>query len=66
MLVLDNLIPQFRYATQSLGIDGLSQSVNDNMFSLLQEKRKNADEQAQKYIKRIKQITSSKFFSGHV
>lgn len=66
MLILDNLIPQFRYASQSLGIDGLNQSVNDNMFSLLQDKRQKAEVSFKEQVNKIKQITSSKIFSSHV
>lgn len=66
VMILENLIPQFRYATQSLGIDGLSQSVNDNMFSLLQQKQKDAQASADAIIKRIKVMTSTKFFSSHI
>lgn len=38
IFALDNLIPLFRSSSQSLGIDGLSQSSNDDLNRLLSEK----------------------------
>ncbi len=66
MLLMDNLIPQFRFASQSLNIDGQGQSVNDSMYSLLQDKRDQAEKQYQNIVNKIKAITSSKIFSSNV
>jgi hypothetical protein len=66
MLILDNLIPQFRFANQSLNIDGAGQSVSDNMYSLLQQKRADAEKDYDKIVNKIKAITSSRIFSSNL
>jgi hypothetical protein len=66
MILMDNLIPQFRFASQSLNIDGQGQSVNDNMYSLLQDKRDQAEKHYQNIVNKIKAITANKIFSSNV
>jgi len=66
ILLMDNLIPQYRIVSQSLNIDGLGQSVSDQLYQLLQDKRDQAKEKFDKLTNKIKMITSSKFFSGNV
>lgn len=66
ILLLDNLIPQFRFANQSLNIDGAGQSVSDNMYALLQQKRVDAEKDYDKIVNKIKAITSSRLFSSNL
>jgi hypothetical protein len=66
MLALDNLIPMFRVSSQSLGIDGLSQSVNDNLFTLLANKRKQLEADYDKLMKSLKTNYSQRFFMTSV
>ena len=66
ILLLNNLIPQFRIASQSLSIDGMSQSVNDQLFSLLQDKRQQAQQDYDKAVKRIKMLTSNKIIMDYL
>jgi hypothetical protein len=62
ILALDNLIPLFRVASQSLGIDGLSQSVTDNLFNLLANKRKQLAEDYTSLLKVMKTQFNQSFF----
>jgi len=66
MIILNNLIPQYRLASQSLSIDGMSQSVNDQLYALLQDKRQQAEKDYEKAVKRIKMMTGNKIIMGHV
>lgn len=66
VLILDLLIPGFRLGSQSLGIDNMSQSVNDNLMNLLTQKRKDADDAYNKLCKQWKTMTSNKLFSTNV
>lgn len=66
ILVLDLLIPGFRISSQSLGIDNLSQSVNDNLMNLLTQKRQNAVDDYNRLCKQFKMMTSNKVFSTNV
>jgi len=66
MLLMDNLIPQYRIVSQSLSIDGLGQSVSDQLYQLLQDKRDQAEKHFKEITNKIKMVTSSKFFSGNV
>lgn len=66
VLILDLLIPAFRISSQSLGIDNLSQSVNDNLMNLLTQKRQAALEDFDKICKQFKMMTSNKIFSTNV
>jgi len=65
-LIMDNLIPQYRIVSQSLSIDGLGQSVSDQLYQLLQDKRDKAAERYKEITGKIKTLTSGRFFSGHV
>lgn len=64
--VLDNLIPQYRITSSSLGIDGLSQSVGDQMYQLLTQKRADLEESLKTIVNRLKTFTSNSIFSGNV
>lgn len=66
VLLMDNLIPQYRFTSQSLNIDGLGQSVNDNLYNLLQDKRDQSQEKFRVLVNKIKGVTSNKFFTGNV
>lgn len=66
VLILDMLIPAFRISSQSLGIDNLSQSVNDNLMNLLTAKRANALEDYNKLCKHFKMMASQKIFATNV
>lgn len=66
ILVLDNLIPLYRTASQSLGIDGLSQSVNDLGHQLLTNKRKDLAEAYAASVKAVKQKLGNSFFVSNI
>lgn len=66
MLLMDNLIPQYRIVSQSLSIDGLGQSVSDQLYQLLMDKRDQAEKSFKEITNKIAKVTSSKFFSGNV
>lgn len=66
MLLIDNLLPLFRNVSQSMGADGLSQSINDNMLQLLQTKRDLAEKEYMKIIQRLKALYGNKLFSSNV
>lgn len=66
VLLLDNLIPLYRTANQSLGVDGLQQSVNDLTYQLLTNKRKDLLEQYEKNAKKVKAMYNSSFFVSNI
>ena len=66
ILILDNLIPLYRIASQSLGIDGLSQSVNDLGYQLLTQKRQALLEEYDKGYRKIKQKYNNSFFVSNI
>jgi hypothetical protein len=66
MLLIDNLLPLFRNVSQSMGADGLSQSISDNMLQLLQTKRDLAEKEYIKIIQRLKSLYGNKLFSSNV
>jgi hypothetical protein len=66
MLAIDNLIPLFRVSSQSLGIDGLSQSVNDNLYQLLTNKRQQLDNDYKNLLTTLKTQYSQRFFMTSV
>lgn len=66
ILTLDNLIPLYRTASQSLGIDGLSQSVNDLGHQLLTNKRQNLVESYAASVKTVKQKIGQSFFVSNI
>jgi hypothetical protein len=66
ILCLDNLIPLYRTASQSLGIDGLSQSVNDLGHALLTAKRKDLAEAYINSVRSVKQKTGNSFFVSNI
>lgn len=66
MLLIDQLLPLFRNTSQSMGIDNLNQSINDNMLNLLQERRKTAELEYNKIVNRLKTLYGNKFFSSNV
>jgi hypothetical protein len=66
IMLLDNLIPLFRTTSQSLGLDGMSQSVTDQLQQLLKQKRDDLLVVYKETVNRIKTITNSKFFASNV
>lgn len=66
MLLMDNLIPQHRVASQSLNIDGAGQSVGNQMANLLQDKRDQAEKHFKEICLKVKAFTANKIFSSHI
>jgi hypothetical protein len=66
IMLLDNLIPLFRIASQSLGIDGLSQSVSDMEYQLLTQKRDKLAEDYKLSVKKIKTLTANTMFVSNI
>ena len=66
ILLLDNLIPLYRIASQSLGADGLSQSVNDLGYQLLKQKRDDLEVKYKEYCKTLKSLTGNTLFVSNV
>lgn len=66
IMLIDNLLPLFRIAGQSLGIDGLSQSVNDLSYQLLQTKRQAYDSEYQSNVKKLKTLTGNNILISNV
>lgn len=65
-MLLDVLIPQYRIVSQSLNMDGMGQSVSNQAYALLQQKRDKAYEDYMRLVNKIKTMTSNKIFSGNV
>jgi hypothetical protein len=63
---IDNLLPLFRVASQSMSVDGLGQSVNDRMIELLQDKRETLEKRYAMIIKHLKVMFGNNFFSSNV
>lgn len=66
MFACDLLLPLFRTASQSMSIDGLSQSVNDRMIELLQDKRQTLDQRYKDIVKQLKTMFGNNLFSSNV
>lgn len=66
MLLIDNLIPSYKIASQSMGIDGLSQSVNDMAYQLLTQKRQQLEKDYIESVKKIKILLGNTFFASNV
>lgn len=64
--VLDNLIPQYRVTSSSLNMDGMGQSVGDQMYQLLTQKRTDLEATLTTIVNRLKTYTSNAIFSGNV
>jgi hypothetical protein len=62
----DILLPLFRTASQSMSIDGLSQSVNDRMIELLQDKRNTLEARYSTIIKHLKTMFGNNLISSNV
>ncbi len=62
----DLLLPLFRTASQSMSIDGLSQSINDRMIELLQDKRQTLDARYKEIVKQLKTMFGNNLFSSNV
>lgn len=66
VMIIDNLLPLYRIASQSMGIDGLSQSVNDLSYQLLQTKRQTMEETYKANVKRLKTMVGNNFIASNV
>lgn len=66
LYAIDLLLPLFRTASQSMSIDGLSQSINDRMIELLQDKRDNLERRYKEIIKQLKTMFGNNLFSSNV
>jgi len=66
ILLMDQLIPQYRIVNQSLSVDGLGQSVSNQGYALLQDKRDKAEEKYGQIVEKIKGMTANKVFSSNV
>lgn len=63
---VDLLLPLFRTASQSMSVDNLSQSINDRMIELLQDKRNTLETRYKEIIKQLKVMFGNSFFSSNV
>ena len=66
MLLIMNMMVLFRNTSHSLGIDGMSQSVADQMWQLLKTKYDTLQPEYLKLIKRLKVLTGNTMFSSNV
>ena len=62
----DILLPLFRTASQSMSVDSLSQSVNDRMIELLQDKRNTLEVRYKEIIKQLKVMFGNAFFTSNI
>lgn len=66
IMILTELIPQYRIVSQSLGIDGLSQSTSDNAWQLLQIKLQLLEKKYDKMIKQIRTLFGNTFIVSSI
>jgi hypothetical protein len=66
MMLLDNLIPLYKIASQSLQMDGLGQSVSDMSYKLLTDKRVQLEKDYLQQVKKIKMLTANTMFTSNV
>jgi hypothetical protein len=66
LLLISNLIPQYQIASQSLNIDGMGQSVNNQMYQLLQIKQQQLQADYDKILKTLKVMTGNNFLISNV
>lgn len=66
LLLIDNLIPQYQIVSQSLSIDGLGQSVSNQMYQLLQIKQQKLLQDYDRLLKTIKNMLGNNFITSNV
>jgi len=66
MYAIDLLLPLFRTVSQSMSVDSLSQSIQDRMIELLQDKRNTLEARYKEIIKHLKVMFGNNFFSTNV
>jgi hypothetical protein len=66
ILLLTDLIPQYRYASQSLNLDGMGQSTSDNLQGLLQAKLSEQKEQYKELMKQVKGYIGNSIFMSSI
>lgn len=64
--ILQNLFPLYRTTSQSLGIDGMSQSVSDQLQQLMQAKMQQLEEQYKESVSKLKTQYGQKLFATNV
>jgi hypothetical protein len=63
---IEMLLPLFRYASQSMAIDGLSQSLSHQMINILQMKLEYLTTRYKEIIKQLKTMFGNNLFSSNV
>lgn len=66
ILVLDNLIPLFRIASQSLNLDGQGQSTSDTLQQLLKQKRDDLIVERKEIRAALKTYIGANFFASNL
>jgi hypothetical protein len=66
ILLCDNLIPLFRVSSQSLSLDGLGQSTQDDMQRLLKQKRDDLERSYGPLLQSVKGLINTKFIVSNV
>lgn len=63
---IETLLPLFRHASQSMSIDGLSQSISDNIIQILQARLDLMEKRYRDIIKQLKTMFGNNLFSSNV
>lgn len=66
MMVLDNLILMYRVSSQSLGVDGLSQSISDLGYQLLTQKRTTLADEYKIAFRRLKATFGQSYIVSNI
>ena len=66
MLLILNLLPLYRIVSHSMGADGLSQSVSNQLWNILQIKYNLLEEAYKHQVKAVKVLTANTLFSSNV
>jgi hypothetical protein len=66
MLLAENLIPLYRTASQSLSVDAMSQSINDQMINVLTQKITTLDQRYQGLMKKLKTYYGQNMFTSNI
>ena len=66
LLFLDNLLLSYRFASQSIGIDGLSQSQADNAQGLIQARIQALEERYKQSVHKLKTKFGNSFYVSNV
>lgn len=66
ILAIETLLPLFRFASQSMGIDGLNQSISDQVIQILQARLEILNQRYKDIIKQLKTMFGNNLFSSNV